>query len=50
MKTVSVHELRYQFGKISRWLQDGQKVKIFDRDVPWDLIVPTPRPKDVKQN
>ena len=50
MKTATVHELRYQFAKISRWLKDGQKVKITDRGVPWALVVPTSQPKAVKRN
>jgi antitoxin (DNA-binding transcriptional repressor) of toxin-antitoxin stability system len=45
MKTASVQELCYQFAKISRWLKDGQEVKITDRGVPWARIVPLPQAK-----
>jgi len=49
MKTATVTELRYQFAKISRWLDAGQKVKITNHGVPWLLVVPTPRPKAAKR-
>jgi prevent-host-death family protein len=57
MKTASVRDLRNNFAKVSRWLKDGEKVKITSRGVPLADLVPleqAPKKKrklfDAKEN
>jgi prevent-host-death family protein len=40
MKTASVRDLRNNFAKISRWLEDGEEVEITKRGKPMAKIVP----------
>jgi prevent-host-death family protein len=40
MKTATVRDLRNNFAKVSRWLKDGEKVKITSRGVPLADLVP----------
>ena len=40
MKTASVREVRNQFNKISKWLEDGETVQILKRGKPVGRIVP----------
>ena len=47
MKTATVQELRYQFAKISRWLEAGEKVEITKRGVPWIHVTPLQQLKRV---
>lgn len=40
MKTASVREVRNQFSKISKWLEEGETVQILKRGQPVGRIVP----------
>ena len=40
MKTASVRELRNEFGRISKWLAQGQTVEILKRGKPVADLVP----------
>lgn len=40
MKTATVRDLRNQFGRISKWLADGETVQILKRGKPFARIVP----------
>jgi prevent-host-death family protein len=42
MKTASVRDLRNNFAKISRWLEDGQEVEITKRGKTMAKLVPPP--------
>jgi antitoxin (DNA-binding transcriptional repressor) of toxin-antitoxin stability system len=43
MKTASVRELRNDFGRISKWLAQGQTVEIRKRGKPVADLVPKPK-------
>ena len=42
MKTVTVRELRHEFGRISAWLEAGETVQILKRGKPFARVVPEP--------
>jgi len=48
MKTATVRDLRNNFAKVSRWVQDGQKVEITSRGVALAHLVPVAPPKNRK--
>lgn len=49
MKTATVRDLRNNFAKVSRWLKNGEKVKITSRGVPLADLVPLEQPPKKKQ-
>ncbi len=45
MKTASVRELRNNFGRLSKWLAQGQTVEILKRGKPIADLVPKTKAK-----
>lgn len=45
MKTLTVRDLRYDFGKVEAWLNDGQEIEITKHGKPVARISP-PGPKN----
>jgi antitoxin (DNA-binding transcriptional repressor) of toxin-antitoxin stability system len=45
MKTATVRELRNEFGRISKWLAQGQTVEILKRGKPVADLVPKTKAK-----
>ena len=45
MKTATVRDLRNEFGKVSKWLENGETVQIVKRGKPFARVVPEPKPK-----
>jgi antitoxin (DNA-binding transcriptional repressor) of toxin-antitoxin stability system len=48
MKTVTVRQLRNQFALVSRWIEDGEEVKITKRGRVFARIIPE-RPAGIKR-
>lgn len=42
MKTANVRDLRNNFARLSKWLENGESVQIFKRGKPVARIVPEP--------
>lgn len=42
MKTATLRELRYDFGRIEGWLREGREVRITRRGKPVFRVVPEP--------
>jgi antitoxin (DNA-binding transcriptional repressor) of toxin-antitoxin stability system len=40
MKTATVRELRNQFAQVSRWIEEGEEVKITKRGQVFARIIP----------
>jgi antitoxin (DNA-binding transcriptional repressor) of toxin-antitoxin stability system len=49
VKTATVQELRYQFAKISRWIDAGEKVRITKQGTLWARVIPLPKPQKVRK-
>jgi len=45
MNTASVRELRNDFGRLSKWLAQGETVEILKRGKPIANLVPKPNPR-----
>jgi antitoxin (DNA-binding transcriptional repressor) of toxin-antitoxin stability system len=44
MKKASVRELRNQFSRISKWLEEGESVQVLKHGKPYARIVPERKP------
>jgi antitoxin (DNA-binding transcriptional repressor) of toxin-antitoxin stability system len=40
MKTASIRDLRNNFGRLSKWLENGETVQIVKRGKPFARVVP----------
>jgi len=47
MKTATVRELRNDFGRVSKWLAEGESVQIIKRGKPFARVVPEPKSKSL---
>jgi prevent-host-death family protein len=45
MKTATIRDLRNEFARVSKWLEDGQTVQITKRGKPFARVVPEPKAK-----
>jgi antitoxin (DNA-binding transcriptional repressor) of toxin-antitoxin stability system len=45
MKTATVRELRNDFNRLSKWLENGETVRIVKRGKPFARVVPEPKSK-----
>lgn len=45
MKTATVRELRNDFGRLSKWLERGETIKILKRGKPFARVTPEPKAK-----
>ena len=50
MKTASVRDLRNNFAKVSRWLEDGEKVEITKRGVPYAKMELSAPPAEARKH
>ena len=48
MKTASVRELRLDFARVSKWIEDGEAVAITKRGEAFATLVPTKKTKPEK--
>ena len=50
MKTATVRDLRNQFARVSRWIEEGESVEITKDGRPFARLTPMPptKPKKVK--
>ena len=45
MKTATIRDLRNEFARLSKWLEQGESVQIIKRGKPFARVVPEPKPK-----
>jgi len=45
MKTATIRDLRNEFARVSKWLEQGESVQILKRGKPFARVVPEPKPK-----
>ena len=45
MKTATVRDLRNDFGRLSKWLDEGETVQIVKRGKPFARVVPELKPR-----
>ena len=43
MKTATVRDLRNEFNRISKWLEEGEVVRVFKRGKPFARVIPEPK-------
>ena len=43
MKTATVRQLRNEFGKLSKWIEGGETVRILKSGRPFARVVPEPK-------
>ena len=43
MKTATVRDIRNEFGRISKWLEAGETVRVLKRGKPFARVVPEPK-------
>ena len=44
MKTATVRDLRSDFDRISKWIEEGETVQIVKKGKPFARLAPEPRP------
>jgi prevent-host-death family protein len=47
MQTLTVRDLRYDFGKVEAWLADGEEIEITKHGKPVARLSPPPKPQRV---
>ena len=45
MKTATIRDLRNEFARLSKWLEQGETVQIIKRGKPFARVVPEPKTK-----
>ena len=43
MKTATIRDLRNQFARVSKWLENGEVVQIVKRGKPFARVIPEPK-------
>jgi antitoxin (DNA-binding transcriptional repressor) of toxin-antitoxin stability system len=47
MKTASIRDLRNEFARVSKWLENGETVQLLKRGKPYARVVPEPAAKSL---
>lgn len=45
MKTATIRDLRNEFARVSKWIDQGETVQIIKRGKPFARVVPEPKSK-----